>query len=110
MDANTLASGLLWFLAFLFSTTCHEAAHAWVAKRGGDLTAYAGGQVSLNPIPHIDLWLTIILPALLWFGSGGRFTFDFPAFAPTATVTLDLAGRARTHSCTIDRSVLAQFR
>lgn len=43
-------------------------------------------------------------------GGGGRFTFDFPAFAPTATVTLDLAGRARTHSCTIDRSVLAQFR
>jgi hypothetical protein len=43
-------------------------------------------------------------------GGGGRFTFDFPAFAPTAAVTLDLAGRARTLSCTIEPSVLAQFR
>lgn len=43
----------LWFVAFLFSTTCHEAAHAWAAKRGGDNTAYLAGQVSLNPIPHI---------------------------------------------------------
>jgi Zn-dependent protease len=43
----------VWFLAFLFSTTCHEAAHAWAAFKGGDLTAYEGGQVTLDPIPHI---------------------------------------------------------
>jgi Zn-dependent protease len=54
MDANHLMTGLLWFIAFIFSTTCHEAAHAWAAKRGGDLTAYAGGQVSLDPLPHIQ--------------------------------------------------------
>lgn len=48
-----LESGLLWFLAFLFSTTFHEAAHAFVAWRGGDSTAYRGGQVSLSPLPHI---------------------------------------------------------
>lgn len=41
---------------------------------------------------------------------GGRFTFDFPAFAPTADLTLDLVGRAKTISCLIPRSVLAQFR
>ena len=41
------------FPVFLFSTTVHEAAHAWVALLGGDRTAYLGGQVSLNPIPHI---------------------------------------------------------
>ena len=45
--------GLMWFIAFLFSTTVHEAMHAWVAYRGGDPTAYHGGQVSLSPIPHI---------------------------------------------------------
>ena len=45
--------GLMWFVAFLFSTTVHEAMHAWVAYRGGDPTAYHGGQVSLSPIPHI---------------------------------------------------------
>jgi Zn-dependent protease len=48
-----MATGFLWFLAFLFSTTVHEAMHALVALRGGDPTAYHGGQVSLSPIPHI---------------------------------------------------------
>jgi Zn-dependent protease len=48
-----VAVGLLWFLAFLFSTTVHEAMHAWAAWKGGDPTAYHGGQVSLSPIPHI---------------------------------------------------------
>lgn len=47
------AVGFIWFLAFLFSTTVHEAMHAWAAMKGGDLTAYHGGQVSLSPIPHI---------------------------------------------------------
>jgi Zn-dependent protease len=42
-----------WYFVFLVSVTSHEAAHAWAAKKGGDLTAYAGGQVSLNPWPHI---------------------------------------------------------
>jgi Zn-dependent protease len=45
--------GLIWFVAFLFSTTVHEAMHAWAAWRLGDSTAYHGGQVSLSPIPHI---------------------------------------------------------
>ena len=53
MDARDLSQGLLWFAAFLFSTTVHEAMHALVALRGGDRTAYLGGQVSLSPIPHI---------------------------------------------------------
>lgn len=52
MDTE-LAIGLVWFLAFLFSTTVHEAMHALVAWKGGDPTAYHGGQVSLSPIPHI---------------------------------------------------------
>jgi Zn-dependent protease len=53
MDAQALATGFLWFLAFLFSTTVHEAMHALAALRGGDPTAYHGGQVTLSPIPHI---------------------------------------------------------
>ena len=53
MEASDLAQGLLWFVAFLFSTTVHEAAHALVALRGGDPTAYLGGQVSFSPLPHI---------------------------------------------------------
>lgn len=53
MNQETIATGFLWFLAFLFSTTVHEAMHALAALRGGDPTAYHGGQVSLSPIPHI---------------------------------------------------------
>src|ERR1035437_650906 len=41
------------YLVFVFSTTLHEAAHAWVALKFGDDTAHRGGQVSLNPMPHI---------------------------------------------------------
>jgi len=48
-----LATGFVWFAVFLFSTTVHEAMHALVAWKGGDPTAYHGGQVSLSPWPHI---------------------------------------------------------
>ena len=70
MEPETIALGLLWYTAFLLSTTCHEAAHALAAKWGGDSTAYYYGQVSLNPAPHIQRepfgmvlvpWLTFIL-------------------------------------------------
>jgi Zn-dependent protease len=53
MEPSAVMDGLFWFVAFLFSTTVHEAAHAWVALMGGDPTAYQGGQVSLSPIPHV---------------------------------------------------------
>lgn len=42
-----------WYVVFIISTTIHEACHAWIGKRGGDLTAFHGGQVSLDPTPHI---------------------------------------------------------
>lgn len=53
MRPETIALGAVWYIAFLFSTVCHEGAHALVAKLGGDPTAFHGGQVTLNPIPHI---------------------------------------------------------
>lgn len=53
MSNPDLAIGVIWYIVFLFSTTCHEAAHSLVAKLGGDETAAKGGQVTLNPIPHI---------------------------------------------------------
>lgn len=53
MSSDQLVIGLFWFVAFLFSTTVHEAMHAVAAFRGGDPTAYHGGQVSLSPVPHI---------------------------------------------------------
>jgi Zn-dependent protease len=53
VNLHLLVLGLTWFVVFLFSTTLHEAGHALVAWKLGDPTAYEGGQVSLNPIPHI---------------------------------------------------------
>jgi Zn-dependent protease len=65
----------VWYVVFLLSVTCHEAAHAFAAYRGGDSTAYLGGQVSLNPVPHIrrELFGTVIVPLLSYFlyGAGG---------------------------------------
>jgi Zn-dependent protease len=48
-----LVTGFAWYLVFLFSTVCHEAAHALAALKLGDRTAYYGGQVSLDPAPHV---------------------------------------------------------
>jgi len=53
MTVATFHALVFWFPAFLFSTTVHEAAHAWAALKGGDDTAARGGQVSLSPWPHI---------------------------------------------------------
>lgn len=59
----------------VFAVTAHEYAHAVTALRQGDDTAYALGRVTLNPVPHIDPWMSLLLPAVLWFMSDGRFTF-----------------------------------
>jgi len=50
-------------------------AHGWVAWKCGDTTAKDLGRLTLNPIPHIDLFMTILLPGLLYFGTGGKFVF-----------------------------------
>ena len=53
------------FLVILFAISIHEAAHAWMADRCGDPTARLQGRVTLNPIPHIDPFGTIIFPLIL---------------------------------------------
>ena len=72
MNPDFIADGLLWYVVFLLSTTCHEAAHALVAKWGGDLTAFQGGQVTLNPIPHIrrEIFGMVIFP-IISYAVGG---------------------------------------
>jgi Zn-dependent protease len=69
LDVANLA---VWYLVFVLSTTCHEAAHAWVAYRGGDLTAYSLGHVSLDPTPHIrrSPFGMVVIPIIsfLWGG------------------------------------------
>jgi Zn-dependent protease len=65
-------SAFLWFAAFLFSTTVHEAMHAWAAYKGGDPTAYHGGQVSLSPAPHVarEPIGMLVVPLLTAFTQG----------------------------------------
>jgi Zn-dependent protease len=59
----------------VFAMCAHEYAHAATALRQGDDTAYHLGRVTLNPLPHIDPWMSILMPALIWFGSHGQYTF-----------------------------------
>ena len=53
----------------------HEYAHAEAAYRQGDDTAYMLGRLTLNPLKHIDPFMTVLLPIMLWVTSGGRYTF-----------------------------------
>ena len=53
----------------------HEYAHGYAALRQGDQTAYMLGRLTFNPLKHIDPWMTVLLPLILWFGSGGRMVF-----------------------------------
>jgi Zn-dependent protease len=64
--------------ALLFAISFHESAHAWMAWRWGDSTAKDLGRISMNPIRHIDLFGSIILPALLYFTSGMLFGYAKP--------------------------------
>lgn len=79
-----LASAFVYYVVFLFSTTLHEAGHAWAAKLGGDLTAYHGGQVSLDPRPHIrrEPFGMVVLPLLTVVASGWPMGFASAPFDP----------------------------
>ncbi|UCF66607.1 MAG: site-2 protease family protein [Acidobacteriota bacterium] len=62
----------LWLVAFVLSATCHEAAHALVARWGGDPTAYQAGQVTLNPLPHMrrEPFGMIVVPLVCYAMAG----------------------------------------
>jgi Zn-dependent protease len=72
MSGEFLALGFAWYVVLLFSTTCHEASHALAAKLGGDLTGFHGGQVTLDPLPHIrrEPFGMIVFP-ILSYALGG---------------------------------------
>jgi Zn-dependent protease len=54
MNRDTLVVAAAWYFVFVVSTVLHEAAHALAAWKLGDSTAYEGGQVTINPLPHIE--------------------------------------------------------
>jgi Zn-dependent protease len=59
----------------VFSVVAHEYAHGYAALKQGDDTALREGRLTLNPLPHIDPWFTLLMPALLWWASHGSFIF-----------------------------------
>lgn len=65
MEANLVQTIAIYALPVIFAITLHEAAHGYVARHFGDQTAYRLGRISLNPIRHIDLVGTIILPLVI---------------------------------------------
>lgn len=70
-----LIIGCIWYFVFLLSLVFHEAAHAFAAMKLGDDTAYEGGQVSLDPVPHIqrEPFGMVIVPLLTYFLGGWMF-------------------------------------
>jgi len=67
MDTNVLINGLISYLCFIPLLTFHEFAHAWMAWKCGDSTARDQGRVTLNPISHMDMIGTVVLPLLSVF-------------------------------------------
>jgi len=72
----------VWVIPVILAVTLHEAAHGWVASKLGDDTALRMGRVTFNPIKHIDLFGTILMPAGLLLLSGGQFMFGFAKPVP----------------------------
>jgi Zn-dependent protease len=75
-DILFLAS--IWVIPVLLAITMHEAAHGWAASKLGDDTALRMGRVTFNPLAHIDLFGTIILPAILISAGGILFGWAKP--------------------------------
>ncbi|HAS85007.1 MAG TPA: site-2 protease family protein [Candidatus Yonathbacteria bacterium] len=74
---------IIFFLIILiFSIIIHEIAHGYMAEWFGDPTARLAGRLTLNPVPHIDPLGSIIIPAMMLFGSGGTFAFGWAKPVP----------------------------
>jgi len=78
---ETIQKIAIWAIPVLIAVVFHEVAHGWVANRLGDPTAARLGRLTLNPIAHIDLFGTILFPALLIL-SGAPFVFGYAKPVP----------------------------
>ena len=72
----------LYAIPAVLAITLHEAAHGYAAKRLVDLTAYQEGRITLNPIKHIDLIGTLVVPAVLLLATGGKIAFGWAKPVP----------------------------
>ncbi|MDD5290644.1 MAG: site-2 protease family protein [Patescibacteria group bacterium] len=69
-------------IVILLSAVIHEYMHGWMADHLGDPTAKYEGRLTLNPAAHIDLWGSIIMPALIYFATGGGLIFGYAKPVP----------------------------
>ena len=83
MEFNQLIQTIaIYALPVLFAITLHEAAHGYVARHFGDLTAFAQRRISINPLRHVDPVGTILVPLVILLVSGGRFLFGWAKPVP----------------------------
>jgi Zn-dependent protease len=80
--ANLIQTIAIYALPVIFAITVHEAAHGYVARYFGDNTAWVLGRVTLNPVKHIDLVGTIVMPVLLYVATAGTFLFGYAKPVP----------------------------
>lgn len=82
MDADIIRTILVYAIPVVFAITLHEVAHGWVARYFGDPTAAMQGRLTLNPIAHIDLVGTVIMPIALLVLTEGKFVFGYAKPVP----------------------------
>lgn len=78
LDSNIVMTAVVQVLILLMAVSVHEAAHAWTALRCGDSTAYELGRVTLNPLRHLDLFGSVLIPVILAFSGGPVFGWAKP--------------------------------
>ena len=76
--AQTLTNIAIWAIPVVFAITVHEVSHGYVAHQLGDNTAYQEGRLTLNPLKHIDLIGTVIVPLLLFITTSFVFGWAKP--------------------------------
>jgi Zn-dependent protease len=72
-ELSTLQTIAVMAPPFILAIVLHEVSHGWVAEKLGDPTARNAGRLTLNPLRHIDLFGTIIMPIVLYFATAGQF-------------------------------------
>ena len=78
MDLTVIQKITIWTIPVLFAITLHEVAHGWVASKFGDQTAKLAGRLTINPVKHVDLVGTIILPLVMLVFGGFIFGWAKP--------------------------------
>jgi Zn-dependent protease len=81
-ELNTVQKIVIMAPPLVFAIVLHEVAHGWIANKLGDHTARDMGRLTLNPISHIDLFGTVVMPILLFVLTNGRMVFGYAKPVP----------------------------